>query len=31
MLLPVPGVLKSDELALVRAALERARFVDGKL
>jgi PKHD-type hydroxylase len=31
MLLPVPGVLKPDELAFVRAALGRARFVDGKL
>ena len=31
MLLPVPGVLKPDELAFVRAALQRARFVDGKL
>lgn len=31
MLLSVPGVLKPDELALVRALLAGARFVDGRL
>ena len=31
MLLIVPGVLKPDELALVRALLAAARFVDGRL
>jgi PKHD-type hydroxylase len=31
MLLPVPGVLKADELALVRAWLAGAHFVDGRL
>lgn len=31
MLLPVPGVLKADETALVRAWLAEARFVDGRL
>lgn len=31
MLLDVPGVLKADELALVRALLAGARFVDGRL
>lgn len=31
MLLAIPGVLKADELALVRAALAGARFVDGRL
>ena len=31
MLLPVPGVLKADELSLVRALLAGAHFVDGRL
>jgi len=31
MLLPLPGVLKADELSLVRALLAGARFVDGRL
>jgi PKHD-type hydroxylase len=31
MLLRVPGVLKADELALVRALLAGAQFVDGRL
>ncbi len=31
MLLNVPGVLKADELALVRALLSSAHFVDGRL
>ena len=31
MLLTIPGVLKADELALVRALLAAARFVDGRL
>jgi PKHD-type hydroxylase len=31
MLLLLPGVLKADELALVRAMLADARFVDGRL
>lgn len=31
MLLPVPGVLKPDELALARALLATAHFVDGRL
>lgn len=31
MLLPIPGVLKADELALARAWLAGAHFVDGKL
>lgn len=31
MLLPVPGVLKADETALVRAWLAGAHFVDGRL
>ena len=31
MLLPVPGVLKADELALARAWLAGAHFVDGRL
>jgi PKHD-type hydroxylase len=31
MLLLLPGVLKPDELALVRALLAAARFVDGRL
>ncbi|MBM3357998.1 MAG: Fe2+-dependent dioxygenase [Betaproteobacteria bacterium] len=31
MLLPIPGVLKADELALVRSWLAGARFVDGRL
>jgi len=31
MLLPVPGVLKPDELALARAWLAEAPFVDGRL
>jgi len=31
MLLRVPGVLKADELALVRALLAGAHFVDGRL
>ncbi len=30
MLLPVPGVLKADELALARSWLAQARFVDGR-
>jgi PKHD-type hydroxylase len=31
MLLPIPGILKNDELALARAWLADARFVDGRL
>jgi PKHD-type hydroxylase len=31
MLLAIPGVLKADELALVRALLAGARFADGRL
>ena len=31
MLLPIPGVLKADELALARAWLAGAHFVDGRL
>lgn len=31
MLLPIPGVLKGDELALVRSWLADAHFVDGRL
>ena len=31
MLLPIPGILKGDELALVRSWLAQARFVDGRL
>jgi len=31
MLLPIPNVLKADELALVRAWLAAARFVEGRL
>jgi PKHD-type hydroxylase len=31
MLLPIPGVLKADELALARAWLAGASFVDGRL
>ena len=31
MLLPIPEVLKADELALVRALLAPARFVEGRL
>ncbi len=31
MLLPIPGVLKADELALARSWLAGARFVDGRL
>ncbi len=31
MLLPIPQVLKADELALVRALLAPARFVEGRL
>jgi len=31
MLLPIPGVLKPDELTLVRALLAGAHFVDGRL
>lgn len=31
MLLAIPGVLKADELALVRALLAGAPFVDGRL
>lgn len=31
MLLPISGVLKGDELALVRAMLAAGRFVDGRL
>lgn len=31
MLLPIPGVLKGDELALARAMLAAGRFVDGRL
>ncbi len=31
MLLPIPGILKNDELVLARAWLAGARFVDGRL
>ena len=31
MLLPIPGILKNDELALARSWLTDARFVDGRL
>lgn len=31
MLLPIPGILKNDELALARSWLADARFVDGRL
>jgi len=31
MLLPIPRVLEADELALVRALLAAAPFVDGRL
>jgi len=31
MLLPIPGILKNDELALARSWLVDARFVDGRL
>lgn len=31
MLLPIPGILKNDELALARSWLAGARFVDGRL
>jgi PKHD-type hydroxylase len=31
MLLPIPGVLKGDELALVRSRLAGANFIDGRL
>lgn len=31
MLLPIPGILKNDELALARSWLADVRFVDGRL